>query len=193
MGWFGFMPSFEDLENPQSYLASEVYAVDNQLLGTYYVENRSRVNYSEISPNLINALISTEDVRFQSHSGIDLKALGRVLYGTLTGQDKGGGSTITQQLAKNLFPREDNPSGLQLVFRKFKEWVIAVKLENRYSKEEIITMYLNKFDFLNLAVGIKSAARIYFSITPAELNIEQSALLIGMANNPSLYNPLRRP
>ena len=193
MGWFGFMPSFEDLENPQSYLASEVYAVDNQLLGTYYVENRSRVNYSEISPNLINALISTEDVRFASHSGIDLKALGRVLYGALTGQDKGGGSTITQQLAKNLFPREDNPSGLQLVFRKFKEWVIAVKLENRYSKEEIITMYLNKFDFLNLAVGIKSAARIYFSITPAELNIEQSALLIGMVNNPSLYNPLRRP
>ena len=193
MGWFGFMPSFEELENPQSYLASEIYSVDNQLLGTYYIENRSRVNYSEISPNLINALIATEDVRFQKHSGIDLRALARVLYGAITGQDKGGGSTITQQLAKNLFPREDDPSGIQLVFRKFKEWVIAIKLENRYSKDEIITMYLNKFDFLNLAVGIKSAARIYFSITPAELNIEQSALLIGMANNPSLYNPLRRP
>jgi len=193
MGWFGFMPSFEELENPQSYLASEIYSVDNQLLGTYYIENRSRVNYADISPNLINALIATEDVRFEKHSGIDLKALGRVLYGALTGQDKGGGSTITQQLAKNLFPREYMPSGIQLVLRKFKEWVIAIKLENRYSKDEIITMYLNKFDFLNLAVGIKSAARIYFNLTPAELNIEQSALLIGMVNNPSLYNPLRRP
>ncbi len=193
MGWFGFMPSFEELENPQTYLASEIYSHDNQLLGTYYVENRSKVNYTDISPYLINALIATEDVRFRKHSGIDVRALGRVFYGAATGQDKGGGSTITQQLAKNLFPREYNQSTLELAFRKFKEWVIAVKLEKRYTKDEIITMYLNKFDFLNLAVGIKSAARVYFSTEPSKLTLLQSALLVGMVKNPSLYNPLRRP
>nr|NQU93869.1 transglycosylase domain-containing protein [Bacteroidota bacterium] len=193
MGWFGFMPTFEELENPQSFLASEIISHDGELLGTYYVENRSKITFADISPHLINALISTEDVRFYDHSGIDIKALGRVLYGALSGQDKGGGSTITQQLAKNLFPREYNQSALELGFRKFKEWVIAAKLEKRYSKEEIITMYLNKFDFLNLAVGIKSASRVYFSTTPANLNTEQSALLVGMVKNPSLYNPLRRP
>lgn len=193
MGWFGFMPTFEELENPQTYLASEIYSHDGELLGTYYIENRSKINYSDISPDLINALIATEDVRFMKHSGIDVKALGRVIYGTVTGQDMGGGSTITQQLAKNLFPRDYNQSMSELVFRKFKEWVIAVKLEKRYSKEEIITMYLNKFDFLNLAVGIKSASRVYFSTTPAKLDLLQSALLVGMVKNPSLYNPLRRP
>jgi len=193
MGWFGFMPSFEELENPQSFLASEIYSHDDKLLGTYYVENRSKINYDDISPYLIDALIATEDVRYNDHSGIDIKALGRVLYGAFSGQDKGGGSTITQQLAKNLFPRDYNQSTLELAFRKFKEWVIAVKLEKRYSKEEIVTMYLNKFDFLNLAVGIKSASRVYFSATPAELDLNQSALLVGMVKNPSLYNPLRRP
>ncbi len=193
LGWFGFMPSFEELENPQTYLASEIISHDKQLLGTYYVENRSKTHFAEISPTLIHALVATEDVRFYEHSGIDLKALGRVFYGALTGQDKGGGSTLTQQLAKNLFPREYNQSPLELAFRKFKEWVIAVKLEKRYSKDEIITMYLDKFDFLNLAVGIKSAARVYFGTTPAELNLLQSAMLVGMVKNPSLYNPLRRP
>lgn len=193
MGWFGFMPSFQELEDPQTYLASEIYSHDEELIGTYFIENRSKSYYSEISPNIINALIATEDVRFYKHSGIDIKALMRVLYGALTGQDRGGGSTITQQLAKNLFPREYNQSTIQLAFRKFKEWVIAIKLESRYSKDEIITMYLDKFDFLNLAVGIKSATRVYFSTTPAELTINQSALLVGMVKNPSLYNPLRRP
>jgi penicillin-binding protein 1A len=193
MGWFGFMPSFEELENPKTFLASEIYSHDEKLLGTYYVENRSKVNFNDISPYLINALVATEDARFYKHSGIDIKALGRVMFGALSGQDKGGGSTITQQLAKNLFPREYNQSKLQLVFRKFKEWVIAVKLEKRYSKQEIIAMYLNKFDFLNLAVGIKSASRVYFSTTPRDLNINQSATLVGMVKNPSLYNPLRRP
>lgn len=193
LGWFGFMPSFEELENPQTYLASEILSYDDQLIGTYYVENRSTSNYADISPYLIHALIATEDVRFYRHSGIDMKALIRVFYGAITGQDKGGGSTITQQLAKNLFPREENQNSIQLAFRKFKEWVIAIKLENRYSKEEILAMYLNKIDFLNLAVGIKSAARVYFSTTPALLDINQSALLVGMVQNPSLYNPLRRP
>jgi len=193
LGWFGFMPSFEELENPQTYLASEIFSHDDQLIGTYYIENRSTTHFADISPHLIDALIATEDVRFYKHSGIDTKALMRVLYGALTGQDKGGGSTITQQLAKNLFPREENQNSIQLAFRKFKEWVIAIKLENRYSKEEILAMYLNKFDFLNLAVGIKSASRVYFSTTPAELDINQSAVLVGMVKNPSLYNPLRRP
>lgn len=192
-GWFGFMPSFEELEDPQTFLASEIYSQDGEMFGTYYIENRSKSYYGEISPHLVNALIATEDVRFYKHSGIDTKALLRVLYGGLTGQDKGGGSTITQQLAKNLFPREYNQSALKLVFRKFKEWVIAIKLESRYSKDEIITMYLDKFDFLNLAVGIKTASRVYFNTTPAELDIVQSALLVGMVKNPSLYNPLRRP
>lgn len=193
LGWFGFMPSFQELEDPQTFLASEIYSHDGEMFGTYYIENRSKSYYGEISPHLVSALVATEDVRFYEHSGIDIKALLRVLYGALTGQDKGGGSTITQQLAKNLFPREYNQSTLKLAFRKFKEWVIAIKLESRYSKDEIITMYLDKFDFLNLAVGIKTASRVYFNTTPAELDIVQSALLVGMVKNPSLYNPLRRP
>lgn len=193
LGWFGFMPTFEELENPQTFLASEIISSDNKLLGTYYVENRSKSHYAEISPVLIKALIATEDVRYNEHSGVDVKALLRVMYGALSGQDKGGGSTITQQLAKNLFPREYNQNALELAFRKFKEWVMAVKLEKRYSKEEIITMYLDKVDFLNLAVGIKSASRVYFSTIPAELDVLQSAMLVGMVKNPSLYNPLRRP
>jgi len=193
LGWFGFMPSFEELEDPQTFLASEIYSHDDEMIGTYYIENRSKSNFAELSPNLVNALIATEDVRFYEHSGIDAKALARVAYGALTMQDLGGGSTITQQLAKNLFPREYNQTTLQLAFRKFKEWVIAVKLEQRYSKEEIIAMYMDKFDFLNLAVGIKTASRVYFSTIPAELDINQSALLVGMVKNPSLYNPLRRP
>jgi len=193
LSWFGFMPTFEELENPQTFLASEIISHDNQLLGTYYVENRSKTHYAEISPNLISALIATEDVRFLEHSGIDIVALARVIYGGLSGQDKGGGSTITQQLAKNLFPREYNQNAFELAMRKFKEWVIAVKLEKRYSKDEILTMYLDKFDFLNLAVGIKSAARVYFNTTPSELDLLQSAMLVGMVKNPSLFNPLRRP
>ena len=194
-GWLGFMPTFDDLENPESLLASEVVSADNVVLGKYFFkENRTFVGYENISPDLVKALIATEDVRFYSHSGIDLRGLMRVVKGILTGNNNsGGGSTISQQLAKMLFPRDNLDNKLELIFRKFKEWVIAVKLEKSYTKEEILTMYLNKYDFLNLAVGIKSAAAVYFNTTPDSLNIQQAAMLVGMAKNSSLYNPVRRP
>lgn len=193
-GWLGEMPTFEDLENPQSMLASEVVTSDGVTLGKYFKENRSFVDYHELNPELLNALVATEDVRFYQHSGIDLRGLVRVAKGILTGDtSSGGGSTISQQVAKMLFPRENLENKFQLVLRKFKEWVIAVKLEKSYTKEEILTMYLNKYDFLNLAVGIKSAASVYFNTTPDSLKIEQSAMLIGMAKNSSLFNPIRRP
>ena len=188
------MPTFEDLENPESLLASEVISADEVVLGKYFKENRSFVSYEEFSPDLLNALIATEDVRFYEHSGIDARGLVRVVKGILTADtNSGGGSTISQQLAKMLFPRDNLENKLQLIFRKFKEWVIAVKLEKSYTKEEILTMYLNKYDFLNLAVGIKSAAAIYFNTTPDSLKIEQAAMLVGMAKNSSLFNPVRRP
>ncbi len=134
MGWFGFMPSFSELEDPQTYFASEIYSHDNELIGTYFIEIEAKVIIVKSHPDLVNALIATEDVRFYKHSGIDLKALLRVLYGTIMGKNKGEGVQLTQQLAKNLFPREYNQSSLQLAFRKFKEWVIAIKLESRYAK-----------------------------------------------------------
>ncbi len=189
----GLMPSFEQLENPKSNLATQIISADQELLGTYFHENRTQTEYDSISPHVIDALISTEDIRFRKHSGIDFKALGRVAYGVVTRNLKGGGSTISQQLSKLIFPREDLTTKSELVNRKLREWVIAVKLEKSYTKEEIITMYLNRFDFLNLAVGIESASRVYFSTTPDSLNIQQSAMLIGMLQNPSLYNPLRFP
>ncbi|MDQ1772405.1 penicillin-binding protein 1A [Labilibaculum euxinus] len=193
-GTFGFMPSFEELENPKNSLATEVYTVDGNLIGKFYFENRSFVEYSELSPFLVDALIATEDVRFNDHSGIDVRGLGRVAKGLITGdRSAGGGSTISQQLAKMLFPRESFEKKMEIVFRKFREWVIAVKLERSYTKEEIMTMYFNKFDFLNLAVGVKSAANVYFNTTPDSLKIEQAAMLVGMAKNPSYFNPLRRP
>jgi penicillin-binding protein 1A len=192
-GWLGFMPTFEDLENPESLLASEVVSADSVILGKYFMENRTFVNYEEFSPQLLNALIATEDVRFFEHSGIDIRGLFRVFKGILTADSKsGGGSTISQQLAKMLFPRDVLDNKFELIIRKFKEWVIAVKLEKSYTKEEILTMYLNKYDFLNLAVGIKSAAAIYFNTTPDSLRLEQAAMLVGMAKNSSLYNPVRR-
>ena len=193
-GWLGFMPSFEDLENPESLLASQVVSSDGVVMGTYFKENRSYVNYDELSPVLLKALVATEDVRYYNHSGIDIRGLIRVVKGIVTADtNSGGGSTISQQLAKMLFPRDNLDNKLELIFRKFKEWVIAVKLEKSYTKEEILTMYLNKYDFLNLAVGIKSAAAVYFNTTPEKLTLEQSAMLVGMAKNSSLYNPLRRP
>ena len=140
---------------------------------------------------LINALLSTEDIRFRSHSGIDVRALIRAVKGIVTGSKSGGASTITQQLAKMLFTKKP-ASGIQRVMQKFKEWIIAVRLERQYTKEEILIMYLNKFDFINNAVGIKSASQIYFNTTPNKLTIEQSAMLVGMLKNPSLYNPNRR-
>ncbi|HNV95203.1 MAG TPA: biosynthetic peptidoglycan transglycosylase, partial [Bacteroidales bacterium] len=188
-GYLGYMPSFEEMENPKNQLATEIISSDGVVLGTYFKENRTPVKFNEISPNVVNALIATEDARFYKHSGVDLRAIGRVILGT---GKKGGGSTLSQQLAKMLFPREDFSNPIKKVIRKLREWVMAIKLEKRYTKEEIITMYLNKFDFLNLAVGIKSASKVYFSTTPDSLKIEQAAMLIGMCKNPSLFNPLRR-
>lgn len=194
-GKFGFMPSFEELENPKNILATEIYFEDGKILDKYFVsENRTYVDYDNLPPHLIDALIATEDVRFYKHSGIDLRGLVRVFKGILTGDSSsGGGSTLSQQLAKMLFPRTGVDSKVDLVLRKFKEWVIAVKLERSYTKEEIILMYLNKYDYLNNAVGIKSAANVYFSVQPDSLQLHQSAMLVGMAKNSSLYNPVRRP
>ncbi|MCE3277828.1 MAG: penicillin-binding protein [Bacteroidetes bacterium] len=188
---FADLPDTEELQNPKTLLATEIYSSDLKVLGKFYTENRTNVKFKDISPNVVNALIATEDARFFDHSGVDVRALGRAVYGALTGNSaSGGGSTITQQLAKMLFPREDL-SKVELVIRKIKEWIIAVKLEKEYTKEEIIALYLNKFDYVNNAVGIKSAAQIYFNTTPQDLKIEEAAMLVGMAKNPALFNPNR--
>lgn len=194
-GLLGNMPGFDELENPKNILASEIHSEDGKILDKYFIrENRTYVEYHNLPTQLIDALISTEDVRFYRHSGIDLRGLVRVMKGIITNNSSsGGGSTISQQLAKMLFPRDRYQNSLQLVLRKFKEWVIAVKLERSYTKEEIILMYLNKYDYLNNAVGIKTAAQVYFSIPPDSLKLHQSAMLVGMAKNSSLYNPVRRP
>jgi penicillin-binding protein 1A len=188
---FADLPDTEELQNPKTLLATEIYSSDMKVLGKYYAENRTNVKFKDISPNVVNALIATEDARFFDHSGVDARALARAVYGAATGSStSGGGSTISQQLAKMLFPREELNKA-QLVIRKFKEWIIAVKLEREYTKEEIIALYLNKFDYLNNAVGIKSAAQIYFGTTPDSLHIEEAALLVGLAKNPSYFNPNR--
>ncbi len=194
-GWLGFMPDFKDLENPRSNLASEIYSSDQQLLGKYYIENRSNVHFEELSPNVINALIATEDARFTEHSGVDTRSIFRVIWKTIIGGDEGsgGGSTITQQLAKNLFPRDENPSKLKLISIKLREWVTAIKLERNYTKEEIIAMYLNTVDFGNQSFGIKSAARTYFDKSPAQLSTEEAAVLIGMLKAPTKYGPINNP
>ena len=191
LGWLGFMPSFEELENPRSNLASEVIASDGEILGFIGIENRSNVAFDEISPNLVNALIATEDARFYKHSGIDARSLGRVFFKTLLGRhsSSGGGSTITQQLAKNLFPRE-RKSKLGTVYSKFKEWVVAVKLEHNYSKQEIIAMYFNTVDFGSNAYGIKTAAKTFFDKLPSELSITESAVLVGLLKAPTSYSPI---
>ena len=193
-GWIGYMPPVEDLENPNYKFATEVFSEDGKVLGTYSYskENRVFVGYNDLSPNIINALIATEDVRFAEHSGIDAYALTRAVVkrGILMQKNAGGGSTITQQLSKQLYsPSADNV--MERLFQKPIEWVIAVKLERYYTKEEILTMYLNKFDFLNNAVGIKTAAFTYFGCEPKDLKIEEAATLVGMCKNPSLYNPMR--
>jgi penicillin-binding protein 1A len=192
-GWLGFMPSFEDLENPRSNLASEIYSADGEVLGKYYIENRSSVQYRELSPYLVQALVATEDARFYKHSGVDVRALMRVTLGVLTASKRGGGSTVSQQLAKNLFPRASNRNFFQLVFIKLKEWVVAIRLERSYSKEEILAMYFNTVDFGSQAFGIKSAARTYFGNDPAEISIEQAALLVGILKAPSALSPVRHP
>ena len=187
------MPTFEELENPNNRFASEVYFADGPIMNRYFEkENRKYIEYREIPQSVIDALIATEDVRFYDHSGVDVRGLFRVAKGLLTANTSaGGGSTISQQLAKMLFPRESDLNVFELAIRKFREWVIAVRLEKSYTKEEILTMYLNKFDFLNNAVGIKTAAFTYFGCEPKDLKIEEAATLVGMCKNPSLYNPVR--
>lgn len=194
IGWIGYLPPIDELQNPINKYATEIYSSDLQLLGRFSKsrENRVKVEYNQISDNVINALISTEDVRYLDHSGIDGRALLRaaVLRGIFQRKSSGGGSTLTQQLAKQLYS-PDAENFVERALQKPIEWVISVKLERLYSKEEIITLYLNQFSFLNNAVGIKSAAQIYFSTSPAKLKIEEAATLVGMCKNPSLYNPVR--
>ncbi|MBP5190074.1 MAG: transglycosylase domain-containing protein, partial [Bacteroidales bacterium] len=199
LGWLGFMPSFEELENPRSNLASEVWSADGEVLGYIGIENRSSLTYSEITNggknmNLINALVATEDVRFYDHAGIDARSLARVFFKTLVGRhsSSGGGSTITQQLAKNLFPRE-RKSKLGLIHSKFKEWVVAVKLEHNYSKEEILAMYLNTVDFGSNAYGIETASHTFFDKSPSELKVDEAAVLIGLLKAPTTYSPVLHP
>jgi penicillin-binding protein 1A len=194
-GKIGYMPPIEELENPKNTVAAEVYSADGKVLSTFYYEkagNRVLVGYKDLSPVLVEALIATEDVRFSNHSGIDVKALFRAIIKRVFFFDRnaGGGSTLTQQLAKQLYtPRAENK--LERLFQKPIEWVIAVKLEKFYTKEEILTMYLNQYDFNYNAVGIKTASWVYFNTTPDKLTIEQAATLVGMCKNSTLYNPIR--
>lgn len=193
-GYFGELPTFEQLENPENSLATEVISSDNKVLGKYYYQNRTNTHFKELSQNLIKALLSTEDVRFYDHSGVDIKGLFRVLFkSVILRQDAGGGSTITQQLAKNLFPRKRTSSKAAIVVIKMKEWITANKLERNYTKKEIIAMYFNTVEFGHNAFGIKSAARTYFDKLPSQLNMQESALLVGMLRGPSLYNPVSNP
>ena len=186
------LPSVEELQNPKSNLATVINSCDGKTLGKYYAENRVSVKYYELDKDLVDALIATEDARFKEHSGVDLRALGRAVFGALTGKSSsGGGSTLSQQLAKMMFPRQ-KLSKPKMIIQKLKEWVIAARLEKTYTKDEILSLYLNKFDFLNQAVGVKSAAQIYFNRSQDSLEIQQAAMLIGMAKNPSLFNPIKK-
>lgn len=200
-GKMGFMPEFAQLENPQTNLASEIITVDGELLGKYFVENRTFVNYEDLAPHLVDALVATEDVRYYRHSGIDMRSLARVLvYSVLLGQNEGGGSTVSQQLAKNLFPRDTTIRHSKigraghLAINKFKEWNTGVRLERSYTKQEIITMYLNTVPFGGESiVGIQSASKTFFNTSPDSLTIEQAATLIGMLKAPTAYNPRLNP
>ena len=195
-GWIGYMPPIEDLQNPISRFATQIISADGKVIGTwnYNRENRIMVDYNKLSPNLVKALVATEDVRFYDHSGIDFIALGRAVVkrGFMGQKSAGGGSTITQQLAKQLFSEKAH-STLERLLQKPIEWVIAVQLERNYTKEEILAMYLNYFDFLHNAVGIKTAANTYFSKEPSDLNLCEAATLIGLCKNPSYFNPVRFP
>ena len=195
-GWIGYMPPVEDLQNPINRFATQIYSADGKIMGTwnYNRENRVMVDYSKLPTSLVQALVATEDVRFYDHSGIDFYALGRAVVkrGVLGQKSAGGGSTITQQLAKQLYS-ERAKSTMERLFQKPIEWVIAVKLERNYTKDEIITMYLNYFDFLHNAVGIKVAADTYFSKEPKDLTVTEAATLVGLCKNPSYYNPVRYP
>ncbi len=188
-GFFGNMPSFEDLENPESNLATEVISSDGVTIGKFYNENRTPIKYEDLPPHLVKALVATEDERFYEHSGIDAK---RTFGAALKLGSNGGASTLTQQLAKLLFHGEGSSFKIFRVIQKVKEWIIAVKLERQYTKNEIIAMYLNKADFVNTAVGIRSASKVYFGKEPRDLTVDEAAMFVGMLKNPSLYNPLRR-
>src|SRR5687767_3997273 len=197
---FQGLPDFKQLENPDFELATQVIDIKDREIGRYYTQNRLPVTYDELNPDLIDALVATEDERFFSHAGVDIQALTRVIIGVLTfNTSKGGGSTITQQLAKLLFDRPDFAGmskirkGWTLVMTKFKEWITAVKLERQYTKQEILAMYLNKFNFIYGAYGISAASEIYFAKNQKDLTIEEAATLIGMLKNPALFNPVRRP
>ena len=190
-GLLGKMPEFRQLENPKTNLATQIFSADNKVIGKfYYNDNRTPLYYEEIPKNLIDALIATEDERFYDHSGIDLRS---TLRAVVYLGEKGGASTISQQLARQLFTGVRSRNTLDAVIQKIKEWVIAVQLERRYSKKEILTMYLNLYDFNYNADGLRSAANIYFSKEPSDLLLEESAMLVGMLQNSSLYNPIRRP
>ena len=195
-GWIGYMPPIEDLQNPISRFATQIYSADGKIIGTwnYNRENRVMVDYSNLPQSLVQALIATEDARFYDHSGIDFIALGRAIIkrGLLGQKSAGGGSTITQQLAKQLYS-EHASTTLERVLQKPIEWVIAVQLERNYTKDEIITMYLNYFDFLHNAVGIKTASDVYFSKDPKDLTVTEAATLVGLCKNPSYFNPVRNP
>ena len=195
-GWVGYMPPIEDLQNPINRFATQIYSSDGKILGTwnYNRENRIMVDYNQLPPSLIQALVATEDVRFYEHSGIDFFALGRAIVkrGIFGQKSAGGGSTITQQLAKQLYSEKAH-SVMERLLQKPIEWVIAVKLERNYTKDEILTMYLNYFDFLHNAVGIKTASNTYFSKDPKDLKITEAAVLVGLCKNPSYFNPVRYP
>ena len=191
-GWgaFGKMPDFEELENPETNLATEIFSADGETLGKYYSENRTPIKYDDLPDHLVEALVATEDERFYKHAGIDAKGTIRaaVYLGT-----RGGASTITQQLSKLLFTDQVSNNPFDRILQKVKEWIIATRLERQYTKEEIITMYFNKYDFVYQAVGIRSAAKIYFGKEAKNLDIEESAVLVAMLKNSALYNPVRRP
>src|SRR5258708_769079 len=191
-GVFGQLPSLHELENPSLVLASEVYADDGSSMGKYYTArgNRIHAEYKDISPNVIHALVSTEDERFYDHSGIDGKA---VLRAVLKFGKDGGGSTITQQLALNMFNGERSHNRISRVIQKLKEWIIAIELERNFTKEEILTLYLNDVSFSDNVYGIRGASRTFFQKEPGELSIDEAAVLVGMVNNPSFFNPRTNP
>ena len=201
VGLFAEIPSFEELEHPDNKLATQVIAENGEVLTTFHIENRTYVAYDELSPYLVNAAVATEDARFYEHSGIDMKSLARVLVKTILMQDssQGGGSTITQQLAKTLYPRREvrsnfpGWSAVVMVQTKLKEWITAVKLERDYTKNEIMDMYLNSIFFGSGAYGVKAASETFFSKEPADLTVEEAALLVGMVNKPTRYNPVLNP
>ena len=198
---FADIPSFAELENPDNKLATQIIAEDGEILTTFHIENRTYVSYDELSENLVHAAVATEDVRFYRHSGIDFIGLGRVLFKTilLSNSSQGGGSTITQQLAKTLYPRAEMEKKIpgiyhiKMVWTKLKEWITAVKLERDYTKDEIMTMYLNSIFFGSGAYGVRAASETFFGKHPSELTIEESAMLVGMVNKPTRYNPALNP